>query len=103
MIVEKTLATPGVVMFTDDESKVGYSAQVDFVKTEAGGGMHGVVVGGLDPRRVEIPVILALIHKHWEDLGEGRVETFYAVISLWVAGANGKFVGAQELLDSAWA
>lgn len=53
---------PRVVAFQDGEREAGNAAFVDFIRSEGGGVMDGVVVGGLGARQVQIPVIPALVH-----------------------------------------
>lgn len=79
------------------EREVRHTAQVGFARSEAGGGMDGVAVGGLDVKHVEIPVILPFVHKHGEHLGGSVAEAFHASISLGVVGASAEFVSAWKL------
>lgn len=92
--------TPCVVAFEDGEREAGNEVQVDFVRSEADGGMDKVVAGGLGLRDVKIPVILSSVHKHEEPLGEVWLRRS-TLLFVWGCSELVESLSVQEFLNSA--
>lgn len=66
---------------------------------EIGGSADGVVIGKLDVRLVNVPILLSAIHHNSEHLGVRTVCALEAAISRRRVGSCGDVVDAEKVVD----
>ena len=55
-----------------------------------------IAVCELDVREMQVPVVLASIDDHSQHLGHSMVRPLYALVTVWMIGACGKFAHSQS-------
>ena len=90
VVAAQTLVSRDSGAFENRQRETWKSTHVSLAGRQARCRADGIVVGELDVRELQIPVVLPFIHDRCQHLSHSVVHTLNASVAVWMIGAYGK-------------
>ena len=101
VVALQDLVTSDVIGFEDGEREAREAADMDFVGSQPGGGVDGIVVGRRNVWQQHVPIGLLFVSDHGEHLGQDMVGAIDAAVGAGVVGAGVDLVDPKAVVNGA--